>query len=65
MTISLTIGEVPDLQGVWVSGNTLEECGDMLAEVVEGRVTIRIAHDLAISALGTVSVTSPRDLIIA
>ena len=29
-------GEVSELQGVWASGNTLEECGDMLAEVVEG-----------------------------
>jgi predicted RNase H-like HicB family nuclease len=29
-------GAVPDLQGVWATGKTLEECRDNLASTIEG-----------------------------
>ena len=37
-------GEVPELQGVWATGKTLEECRQKLAEVVDGWVLIRLAR---------------------
>jgi predicted RNase H-like HicB family nuclease len=41
-------GEVPELQGVWASGKTLEECRRNLAEVVDGWVLVRLARGLPI-----------------
>jgi predicted RNase H-like HicB family nuclease len=58
-------GEVPELQGVWASGKTLEECRRNLAEVVEGWIMIRIARGLAIPALGDVRLIPPRELSVA
>jgi len=29
-------GEVPELEGVWATGKTLEECRKNLAEVIDG-----------------------------
>ena len=58
-------GEVPELQGVWASGKSLEECRDNLADVVEGWVLIRIARGLAMPPLGNATVTSPQELVVA
>lgn len=35
-------GSVPELQGVWASGRSLEECHDNLVYAVEGWVLLRL-----------------------
>ena len=35
-------GEVPELEGVWASGTTLEECRRNLAEVIDGWLVVRL-----------------------
>lgn len=37
-------GEVPDLQGVWSDGDTLEECRETLREVIEGWLIVGFRH---------------------
>ena len=39
-------GEVPGLDGVWSSGNTLEECRQNLEEIIDEWVTIRLTKGL-------------------
>lgn len=41
-------GEILQLQGVWASGRTLEECRRNLKEVVEGWIVIRLRKGLSI-----------------
>ena len=45
-------GEVPRLRGVLAAAETLEDCRDQLAEVVEEWVLMRVAKGLAVPALG-------------
>jgi len=45
-------GEVPELRGVWATGNTLEECRKNLKEVIEGWLVISIKKGLPIPQLG-------------
>lgn len=45
-------GEVPDLQGVWATGTTLEECRHNLADVIDGWLIIRLKRGLSIPPLG-------------
>jgi predicted RNase H-like HicB family nuclease len=52
-------GEIPELQGVWATGKTLEKCRRNLAETVEGWVLLSIAKGLPIPALGEVSIRLP------
>jgi len=33
-------GEIPELEGVWATGKTLEECRQKLIEVIEGWIII-------------------------
>ncbi len=58
-------GEVPELQGVWASGKTLEECRRNLAEVVDGWVLVRLARGLPIPSLGDVTLSPPREMSVA
>jgi predicted RNase H-like HicB family nuclease len=58
-------GEVPELQGVWASGKTLEECRRNLAEVVDGWVLVRLARGLPIPPLGDVTLAPPREMSVA
>jgi predicted RNase H-like HicB family nuclease len=46
-------GEVGELQGVWATGKTLEECRSNLKEVIEGWILLSIKRGLEIPALGT------------
>jgi predicted RNase H-like HicB family nuclease len=39
-------GEVPELEGVWATGKTLEECRHNLAEVIDGWLIIRLKKGL-------------------
>ena len=41
-------GEVPELQGVWATGKTLEQCRQNLAEATEGWILIRLTRGLEI-----------------
>ncbi len=40
-------GEVPKLDGVWGSGNTLEECRQNLEEVIDKWVLVRLTKGLS------------------
>jgi len=46
-------GEVPELQGVWASGKTLEECRENLKDVIEGWILVSLRKDIPIPTLGT------------
>ena len=39
-------GEVPELEGVWATGKTLEECRQDLAEVIDGWLVVRLRRGL-------------------
>jgi predicted RNase H-like HicB family nuclease len=39
-------GEVPELQGVWATGKTLEECRENLMEAIEGWIIVRLQRGL-------------------
>ena len=41
-------GEVPELEGVWATGKTLEECRHNLAEVIDGWLVVRLKRGLLI-----------------
>ena len=58
-------GEVPELQGVWATGKTLEECRHNLAEAVDGWILIRLARGLSIPPLGEVRITPPQEITVA
>ncbi|MBW6516905.1 MAG: type II toxin-antitoxin system HicB family antitoxin [ANME-2 cluster archaeon] len=45
-------GEVSELQGVWASGNTLEECRKNLEEVIDEWIIIRLKKGLTIPPIG-------------
>jgi predicted RNase H-like HicB family nuclease len=54
-------GQVPDLQGVWATGKTLEECRARLAEVIEDWLLLSIARGLPIPPLGRASIRLPEE----
>ena len=56
-------GEVSDLQGVWASGKTLEECRQNLLDVVEGWVLLRLTSGMNIPPLGQVQIQLPKETI--
>jgi len=45
-------GEVPELEGVWATGKTLEECRRNLAEVIDGWLVVRLRKGLSIPSIG-------------
>lgn len=52
-------GEVPELQGVWATGTSEEECRERLGEAVEGWVVFSIANGFPIPALGDAAIHVP------
>jgi predicted RNase H-like HicB family nuclease len=52
-------GEVPDLNGVWATGPTLESCRSNLAEAVEDWLLFSIAKGLPVPDLGSLSIRLP------
>jgi predicted RNase H-like HicB family nuclease len=52
-------GEVPDLAGVWASGETLEACRNNLAEAIEDWLLFSIAKAMPIPDLGGISIRVP------
>jgi predicted RNase H-like HicB family nuclease len=45
-------GEVPELEGVWATGKTLEECRTNLAEVIDGWIIVRLRKGLPLPPIG-------------
>jgi predicted RNase H-like HicB family nuclease len=45
-------GEVPELEGVWATGKTLEECRHNLVEVIDGWLVVRSRKGLSFMHLG-------------
>ena len=52
-------GEVPELEGVWATGRTLEECRENLKQAVEDWLLFSIANGFPIPPLGDVSIRVP------
>ena len=44
-------GEAKELQGVWATGRTLEECRKNLAEVIDGWILVRLSRALPMPEL--------------
>ena len=55
-------GEVPELEGVWANGKTLEECRHNLAEVIDGWLVVRLKRGLSIPPIGKHRVKEPKRL---
>ena len=45
-------GEVPELEGVWATGKTLEECRRNLAEVIDSWLVLSLKRGLPIPPIG-------------
>jgi predicted RNase H-like HicB family nuclease len=54
-------GEVPELQGVWATGKTLEECRENLREAIEGWIIVRLQRGLPLPPLGRLNSTVLRN----
>jgi predicted RNase H-like HicB family nuclease len=55
-------GEVRELQGVWATGKTLEECRSNLKEVIEGWMLLSIKRGLEIPPLGKNEIKEVQDM---
>jgi predicted RNase H-like HicB family nuclease len=55
-------GEVPELDGVWATGHSLEECRRNLADAVEDGLLSSIAKGLPIPTLQGTSIQLPQRL---
>jgi predicted RNase H-like HicB family nuclease len=53
-------GEVPELPGVWATGDTLEACRRNLAGAIEDWIFFSLAKGLSIPPLGDVTLPQPR-----
>jgi predicted RNase H-like HicB family nuclease len=58
-------GEVAELQGVWASGKTLEQCRDKLADVIDGWILVRLSRGLAIPEISGVRILPPKETHVA
>ena len=58
-------GEIPALQGVWATGQTLESCRDNLVSALEGWLLVRLSRNLTIPPLGDITLTPPQELNVA
>jgi predicted RNase H-like HicB family nuclease len=44
-------GEIPECAGVYANATTLEECRELLAEVLEEWILFRVSQDLALPVI--------------
>lgn len=58
-------GEIVELQGVWASGRTLEECRQNLLEALDGWLLFRISRGMEIPTLDQTEVIIPRETTLA
>ena len=56
-------GEVPELEGVWATGQTLEACRRNLAEAIEDWLLFSLTKALPIPPLGEVSIRLPEKVV--
>lgn len=49
-------GEVPELDGVWATGRTVEECRSELISVIEGWIALRLRMGDSIPPIGNVGI---------
>lgn len=49
-------GEIPDCQGVWATGKTLEACRRNLEEALEGWIVIRLQRGLALPPIEGITI---------
>ncbi len=57
-------GEVPGLEGVWATGDTLEECRRYLLEAIEDWVFFSIAKGYSIPPRGDICLHLPEEVAI-
>ena len=55
-------GEVPELEGVWATGKTLEECRRNLEEVIDEWIVIRLRNGLSLPSIGDHMIKEPGDI---
>lgn len=55
-------GEVPELEGVWATGKTLEECRRNLEEVIDEWIVIRLRNGLSLPRIGDHIIKEPGDI---
>jgi predicted RNase H-like HicB family nuclease len=55
-------GEIVEMQGVWASGKSLEECRENLKEVVEGWILLSVKKGLPIPRLGSCEIREPQEM---
>jgi predicted RNase H-like HicB family nuclease len=55
-------GEVPELQGVWATGKTLEGCRQNLADVIDGWILVRLSRGLPIPPVGEMRIMLPQEM---
>jgi predicted RNase H-like HicB family nuclease len=53
-------GEIPEIEGVWATGKTLEECRDRLVTALEDWVLFSVAQGYEIPPLGDVKIIIPQ-----
>ena len=46
------LGEVPELEGVWATGSTVEDCRRELISVIEGWIALRLRMGDSIPSIG-------------
>jgi predicted RNase H-like HicB family nuclease len=52
-------GEVPELEGLWATGATLEACRENLVEAVEDWMLLSIARGMPVPPLGDATIRTP------
>jgi predicted RNase H-like HicB family nuclease len=55
-------GEVPELEGVWATGKTLEECRRNLEEVIDEWIVIKLRNRLPLPRIGDQIIKEPGDI---
>jgi predicted RNase H-like HicB family nuclease len=55
-------GEVPEFDGVWATGKTLEECCGNLEEVIDEWIVIRLRNGLLLPQIGEYIIKEPGDI---
>jgi len=55
-------GEIAEIQGVWASGKSLEECRENLKDVLEGWILLSIRKGLPIPRLGSFEIREPQEI---
>lgn len=56
---------LPELQGVWATGKTLEECRKNLEEVIDEWIIIRLRKGLTIPPIGNSHIETTGEMAVA